>query len=251
MAERQRGVVVELDPSEGLEHGRAGADRHLVLVDMCGTVVALEPMNTDPARLLRGRGGLIGGAHAAKTAVWGSRTVSRVRQGSSTPSFRQTTSAHTSAMPRSVVRLAAGDRDEPLDAVVHGVVDRLEGPRELAARVGVVLGADQRPGGRPRRAERRVADGGDQLRALLDHASDVVLGNAEVVGVLDHPGAGADDRERPLRDHDVAVARADAAGSPPCCRAGRAPRASRRGRAGSARRPRPCARPAPTTGRWR
>ena len=29
-------VVVELDPSEGLEHGRACADRHVVLVDVGG-----------------------------------------------------------------------------------------------------------------------------------------------------------------------------------------------------------------------
>ena len=45
-------------------------------------------------------------------------------------------------------RLAAGDRDEPLDAVVHGVIDRLEGARELAARVRVVL-ANRSAGGRP------------------------------------------------------------------------------------------------------
>ena len=59
--------------------------------------------------------------------------------------------------------LAAGDRDEPLDAVVDGVVDRLEGARELAARVGVVAWSRSAaarpttPSGTARRARRGSA----------------------------------------------------------------------------------------------
>src|SRR4029453_3629882 len=66
--------------------------------------------------------------------------------------------------------------------------------------------SDQRPGRRPRGPELGVRDGGDQLRAFLPHPPDVVLGDVQVVGILDRPRTRADDRQRPLGHDDVAVA---------------------------------------------
>ena len=47
--------------------------------------------------------------------------------------------------------LAAGDRDEALEAVGLLVVERLERPRQLAAAVALAARADERAGRRPRR----------------------------------------------------------------------------------------------------
>ena len=47
----QRPVVVELDPPERLEHGGAGTDRNVVLLDMRRRTVPLEPMHPEPTGL--------------------------------------------------------------------------------------------------------------------------------------------------------------------------------------------------------
>ena len=73
-------------------------------------------------------------------------------------------------------RLAAGDRDEALDAVPLLVIERLERARQLAAG-GRTGGADQRSRRRPGRAPRRVRSAGISFDALGVHALDVVLGH--------------------------------------------------------------------------
>jgi hypothetical protein len=102
--------------------------------------------------------------------------------------------------------LAAGDGDEAFHPVRGGVVEALEGARQLATAAAAAGRADQRPGRRPGgplggRGHRR-----DQLGPLPVHRLDVLLGHLEVVGVGHSPGAGPDDRQAPLGHHDVAVA---------------------------------------------
>ena len=123
----------------------------------------------------------------------------------STPSLRQITSAHSSAIPRSVVPLPpviVTNPSTPSDSAWSYVLKVLESSRPLSAPVSPISGraADQAARNRRRR------DRGDQPRALLDHPANMVLGDLEVVGVLDRPRARADDRQRALRHDDVAVA---------------------------------------------
>ena len=98
--------------------------------------------------------------------------------------------------------------DEPLHPIGDSVVEALEGPGQLAAAVssGASSGADQRPGRGPGgplggRGHRR-----DQLGTLAVHRLDMLVGDLEVVGVGDGPGAGPHDRQAPLGHHDVPVA---------------------------------------------
>src|SRR6266516_1443382 len=103
---------MQLDPPQGLEHRFRLAGRHVERIVTGRVVATLESEHAQVAlgeivfrgvAILRVR--RLGDRHAARWAVWGSRTVSRVRQGSSIPSLWQTTSAQTSAIPRSVVAL--------------------------------------------------------------------------------------------------------------------------------------------------
>ena len=105
-------------------------------------------------------------------------------------------------------RLATGDGDEALDPVGDSVVEALEGARQLppSPTSGAADGTDQRPGRGPGGP---LGSGGhrrDQLGPLPVHGRHVLVGHGQVVGVLDGPGARADDRQAPLGHHDVPVA---------------------------------------------
>ena len=74
------------------------------------------------------------------------------------------------------------------------------------ARVRHLVAREERPRAGPHTKCTRPAETRDELLALLEHLLDLGVGHFELVGIRDANIGGADHRDGPDRDDDVAVA---------------------------------------------